>query len=231
MGDSAPNHDPQGHGQDLRLLLGKMLRLDVDRCDPGLAYAIPSDNPFRKRPGARAEIWAWGLREPWRFSFDAVTGDLWVADLGQERGDEVDIVRPGENYGWNVYEGFERFSDLHRREGVVYVPPIFACRRKQGTTMIGGRVFRGDPRSSFYGVYVFGDYTSKRIWGLTQENRSLKTVRQLAISPQAITEFSADERGNLYVVGYEGMIYQLDFSGAQFDEIPGMNGGAAIHGQ
>ena len=218
MGDSAPNHDPQGHGQDLRLLLGKMLRLDVDHRDAGLPYAIPADNPFRGRTEARSEIWAWGLREPWRFSFDALTGDLWVADLGQERGDEVAIVRRGENHGWNVYEGFELFSHEYRREGVVYVPPIFASRRQQGSAVIGGQVVRGGPRSTFYGVYVFGDYTSKRIWGLRQEKRSLKTIRQLALSPQAITAFSVDEQGTLYVVGQQGMIYQLDFSNATFDE-------------
>ena len=101
---------------------------------------------------------------------------------------------------------------------VVYVPPIFASLRKHGTTVIGGHVYRADPKSSFHGVYVFGDYTSKRIWGLTQENRSLKTIRQIATSPQAITAFCADEQGNIYVVGYEGMIYRLDFSGATFDE-------------
>lgn len=212
------NHDPQGHGQDLRLLLGKMLWLDVDRCDAGLSYAIPADNPFRGRTDGRPEIWAWGLREPWRFSFDPVTGDLWVGDLGQERGDEVAIVRRGENHGWNVYEGFELFSHQYQKEGVVYVPPIFSTRRKQGITMVGGYVFRAEPRSSFYGVYIFGDYASKRIWGMTQENRSLKTIRQLATSPQSITAFSVDGQGNFYVVGQQGMIYQLDFSNAMFDE-------------
>jgi len=223
MGDSAPNFDPQGHGQDLRLLFGKMLRLDVDRRDAGLSYGIPADNPFRGRPDVRPEIWAYGLREPWRFSFDPVTGDLWVADLGQERGDEVAIVRRGENHGWNVYEGFELFSNEHRTEGAVYVPPIFASRRKHGSALMGGHVYRGDPHSSFYGVYIFGDHLSKRIWGLTQDNRSLKTIRQLATSPQAITSFATDEQGSLYVVGYQGMIYQLDFTGAKFDEPVGVS--------
>ena len=218
MGDSAPNFDPQGYGQDLRLLFGKMLRLDVDRRAAGLAYGIPADNPFRGRLDARPEIWAYGLREPWRFSFDPVTGDLWVADLGQERGDEVGIVRRGENHGWNVYEGFELFSNEHRKEGVVYVPPIFAGRRKHGFSVMGGHVYRGDKHSSFYGVYVFGDYQSKRIWGLTQDHRSLKIIRQLATAPQAITSFATDEKGGMYVVGYQGMIYQLDFTGAKFDE-------------
>lgn len=218
MGDSAPNFDPQGYGQDLRLLFGKMLRIDVDHPDAGLAYGIPTDNPFRGRPDARPEIWAYGLREPWRFSFDPVTGDLWVADLGQERGDEVDIVRRGENYGWNVYEGFQLFSREHLKEGASYVPPIFSTRRKHGSAVMGGHVYRGDRHSSFYGVYVFGDYQSKRIWGLTQENRSLKTIRQLAIAPQAITSFATDEKGSIYAVGYQGMIYQLDFTDSNFDE-------------
>lgn len=217
MGDSAPNFDPQGYAQDLRLLYGKMLRLDVDRRDPGLPYAIPADNPFAGRHDARPEIWALGLREPWRFSFDSLTGDLWVADLGQERGDEIDLVRRGENYGWNAFEGFELFSKAHRKEGAAYASPVFASRRRHGTTMIGGRVYRGDARSSFHGVYVFGDFQSKRIWGLTQERGSLKTIRQLATAPQSIAAFSVDEAGALYVVGYEGMIYQLDFADAKFD--------------
>jgi putative heme-binding domain-containing protein len=217
MGDSAPNDDPQGYGQDLQLLLGKMLRLDVDGRGAGWPYGIPVDNPFRGRMDARPEIWAYGLREPWRFSFDPVRGDLWVADLGQERGDEVAIVRRGENHGWNVYEGFELFSNKHRREGEVYVPPIFANRRKHGSAVIGGYVYRGDPGSSFYGVYVFGDHQSKRIWGLRQDRRSLKTIRHLATAPQSITSFATDEGGNIYVVGYQGMVYQLDFTGANFD--------------
>ena len=195
-----------------------MLRLDVDRCDAGLPYGIPADNPFRGRTDARPEIWAYGLREPWRFSFDSATGDLWVADLGQERGDEVTIVRRGENHGWNVYEGFEIFSNEHRKEGAVYVPPIFSNRRKHGSAVMGGHVYRGDKHSSFYGIYIFGDQLSKRIWGLTQDNRSLQTIRQLATAPQAITSFATDEKGGIYVVGYQGMIYQLDFTGAKFDE-------------
>jgi len=231
MGDSAPNNDPQGHGQDLRLLFGKMLRIDVDRQDPGSSYAIPRDNPFWGRTGARPEIWAYGLREPWRFSFDSITGDLWVADLGQERGDEVAIVRRGENHGWNVYEGFEPFSNQYRKEGVAYVPPIFSNRPKHGVTAIGGYVYRGDPQSSFYGVYIFGDYTSKRVWGLTHENRALKSIRQIAASPEPITSFATDDQGNIYVVGYEGMIYRLDFAGASFEKFTSLAGSSGSAGK
>lgn len=218
MGDTGPQQDPQGHGQDLSILLGKMLRIDVDHTDPGLAYAIPADNPFHEQPNVRPEIWAYGFREPWRFSFDSLTHDLWVGDVGQDRIEEVSIVRRGENLGWNVYEGFEPFSNRYRKEGMTYVPPVFAYRRKYGNSITGGFVYRGDKHSSFYGVFVCGDYTSHRIFGLKQRDRTLETVRQIGTAPQGIASFGTDERGNIYVVGYEGMVYQLDFSAANFNE-------------
>jgi putative heme-binding domain-containing protein len=217
MGDTGPQQDPNGHGQNLQMLLAKISRIDVDHADPGLPYAIPADNPFRGRSDARPEIWALGFREPWRFSFDRVTGDLWVGDVGQDRVEEVTIVRRGENHGWNVFEGFEPFSNRYRKPGEVYIPPVFAYRRKYGNSITGGFVYRGDKSSSFYGVYICGDYTSKRIWGITQEDRKLKGVREIGISPQAIASFSSDEAGNIYLVGYEGMVYKLDFTGMSFE--------------
>lgn len=218
MGDTGPQHDPQGHGQDMQLLLGKISRIDVDRRSDGLPYAIPADNPFRGRSDARPEIWALGFREPWRFTFDSLTGDCWVGDVGQDRVEEVAIVRRGENHGWNVYEGFEPFSNRYRKEGSQYIAPVFAYRRRYGNSITGGYVYRGHERSSFYGVYICGDFTSKRIWGLTQADRGLRTVRQIAVSPQFIASFGTDEQGNIYVVGYEGMIYKMDFSAAEFEE-------------
>jgi putative heme-binding domain-containing protein len=216
MGDTGPQQDPQGHGQDLTTHLGKILRLDVDHNDPGLPYAIPADNPFRRRTGARPEIWAYGFREPWRFGFDPVTGDLWVGDVGQDRVEEVAIVRRGENHGWNVYEGFEPFSNRYRQDGATYTPPIFAYRRKYGNSITGGYVYRGDRRSSFYGVYVCGDYTSHRIFGLTEKGRTLQMVRQIGTAPQGIASFATDAHGEIYLVGYEGMVYWLDFAGTEF---------------
>lgn len=218
MGDTGPQQDPQGHGQDLSILLGKMLRIDVDHSDPGLPYAIPADNPFRDRVNVRPEIWAYGFREPWRFNFDPVTHDLWVGDVGQDRIEEVSIVRRAENLGWNVYEGFEPFSNHYRKESAAYIPPVFAYRRKYGNSITGGFVYRGDKHSSFYGVYICGDYTSHRIFGLKQHDRTLQVVRQIGTSPQGIASFGTDERGEIYVVGYEGMVYQLDFSASNFDE-------------
>ncbi len=220
MGDTGPQQDPEGHGQDFSLLLGKMLRIDIDHRDAGLPYAIPPDNPFHGRAGARPEIWALGFREPWRFSFDSATGDLWVGDVGQDRVEEVTIVRRGENHGWNVYEGFEPFSNRRRQADAVYVPPVAAYRRSFGNSVTGGYVYRGGRASSFYGVYIFGDYTSRKIWGLMQENRTLKTIRQIATSPEGIASFATDEQGRVFVVGYEGMVYEMDFASGMFEPAP-----------
>ncbi len=217
MGDTGPHNDPNGHAQNLGMVLGKMLRIDVDHQDEGLGYASPKDNPFYGQSGVRPEIWACGVRNPWRFSFDKVTGDLWLGDVGQDRVEEVDIVQRGQNYGWNVFEGYEPFSNQYKKEGRTFTMPVFAYRRKFGNCVTGGHVYRGDKNSSFYGVYVCGDYNSKRIFGLTQEDGVLKTVRQIGSLPQRLVSFGEDEAGNLYAIGYEGVIYQLDFSGAHFE--------------
>ena len=217
MGDTGPQGDPQGHGQNLSLPLGKMLRIDVNHQEDGKPYAIPADNPFRQTPDARPEIFAYGFREPWRFSFDPVTGDLWVGDVGQDLYEEVDIVRKGENYGWNVYEGFEPYSNKYRRAGEHFVPPIFAWTRKYGASSTGGFVYRGKQSPSFYGVYIFGDYQNSRIFALTQENRVLKQVRLLATAPEHVVSFGQDNDGELYAVGYEGTIYHIDLSRAKFE--------------
>jgi len=219
MGDTGPHNDPNGHAQNLEMLLGKLIRIDVDRSEDGNAYAIPRDNPFVGRSDARPEIWAYGLRNPWRFCFDRVTGDLWLADVGQDRVEEVTIVHRGENHGWNIYEGFEPFSNQYRKEGRAFAPPVFAYKRKYGNSITGGYVYRGDKDTSFYGVYLCGDYTSKRIFGVTQEYGVLKTVRQIGIVPQGLVSFGEDETGNLYAVGFEGMVYRLDFSESRFDEL------------
>ena len=184
MGDSGPQGDPAGHGQDLTLMQGKIHRIDVDHPDPGKGYSIPKDNPFVNTPKARPEIWAYGLREPWRFSFDPLTHDFWVADIGQDLYEEIDIVKKGENYGWNVYEGFERFSNKYRRDNETFVPPLFAYTRRYGQSVTGGFVYRANPKSSFYGTYIFGgDYQQKRLFALTQKNHFLIRPRS-ASSPK-----------------------------------------------
>ncbi|WP_341407528.1 PQQ-dependent sugar dehydrogenase [Luteolibacter soli] len=217
MGDTGPHNDPNGHAQNLGMLLGKVMRIDVDREEGGRAYAIPPDNPFVGQAGVRPEIWSYGFRNPWRFSFDRSTKELWVADVGQDRLEEVDIVRRGENHGWNVFEGFEPFSNQYRKEGRTFTRPVFAYRRKYGNSITGGFVYRGEENPSFQGVYVFADYTSKIIFGITLENGVLKTARQIGAAPQRVVSFCEDEAGELYVVCYEGAVCKIDFSGARFE--------------
>ena len=218
MGDSGPQRDPNGNGQNLSVLQGKILRIDVDHPDSGKGYSVPKDNPFVNRPGVRPEIWCYGMREVWRFSFDPATGDLWEGDVGQDLYEEVNIIRKGENYGWNVMEGFERFSNKYRREGETYVPPVFAYTRKYGQSVTGGFVYRGNPKSSFYGVYIFGDYQQRRIFAITQKNRLLEKARLLVRStPQSVVSMGQDAAGNIYFVGYEGNIYKLDLDSTTFE--------------
>jgi glucose/arabinose dehydrogenase len=225
-GDAGPQEDPEGNSQNLSVLTGSILRIDVDAAQGNLAYAIPSDNPFRQRDGnrlpahlamAREEIWAYGLRMPWRFSWDRETGDLWVGDIGQDLFENVRIVRNGENHGWNVFEGFENFSDRYRRESETYVPPVLSYRRKDGVSVTGGYVYRAKKDSSYFGAYIFGDFVSKRIWAMTQEDRKLVKVRQIASCPERPCSFGIDENGELLVVGYEGTIYRLVLNDSVFD--------------
>lgn len=217
MGDSGPQGDPAGHAQDMSLLQGKILRIDVDHPDAGKGYSVPSDNPFVNKPGVRPELWVYGMREPWRFSFDSLTGDFWEGDVGQDLYEEVNIIRKGENYGWNVMEGFERYSNQYRREGETFVPPVFAYTRRYGQSVTGGFVYRGNPHSSFYGVYIFGDYQQKRLFGITQKDRLLGKARVLTTTPQSVVSLGQDEHGNIYMVGYEGNIYKLDLDSSEFE--------------
>ena len=217
FGDSGPQEDPNGNAQNRALLLGKIVRIDVDRHEGEKVYSIPKDNPFVNDPGTMPEIWALGFRAPWRLSFDRSTGDLWVGDVGQDRYEEVSIVRRGENHGWNAYEGFEAFSNRFRRKSESYTPPIFAYGRRYGPSVTGGFVYRADPHSSFYGKYIFGDYESRRIFALTQQDRTLKEIRQIGIAPQRIVSFGQDAEGEIYIVGYEGILYKIDFSTAKFE--------------
>jgi putative heme-binding domain-containing protein len=217
FGDSGPQGDPNGNAQNMSKPLGKMLRIDVDHPSGDRPYSIPRDNPYVSRAGVPPEIWAAGFREPWRFSFDPLTHELWVGDVGQDMYEEVDIVRPGENYGWNVYEGFHPFSNLRKRDGETYVPPVFSYTRKYGASVTGGFVYRADPKSSFYGVYIFGDYQNFRLFAMTAKDRTLTKVRQIGTPTEHPVSFGRDERGELYVVGYEGMIYRIHFADARFE--------------
>lgn len=213
MGDTGPQRDPQGHGQDLNLLLGKILRIDVERQDGELAYAIPTGNPFRNTAGARPEIWAYGFREPWRFSFDRATGDFWVGDVGQDQIEEVAIVRAGENHGWNVFEGFTPYSNRYRRDDAKYVPPVFAYAHREGVSITAGYVYRGQRAPQMQGRHICGDFESRRMWALSQTDRALTSVVEIGRAPTRIVSFGEDSAGEIYLVGYDlGIIYRMNLA-------------------
>ena len=220
FGDGGPQRDPPGYAQNPRILLGSMVRIDVDHHDDGRPYAIPADNPFlaahQADAAVRPETWAIGFREPWRFSFDHQTGELWLGDVGQDKFEEVCLVRRGDNHGWNVREAFAPFSDEYRRDGETYQDPLFAYEHGLGFSVTGGHVYRGNRDSSFYGVYLFGDYNTRRVWGLRQRDGQLLDVRELGTAPGGIVSFGVDDRGELLLVTYGGMIYHVDLSHAEY---------------
>ena len=197
-----------------------MLRIDVDQRTDDLPYAIPADNPFleahRKEVNIRPETWAIGFREPWRFSFDPANGDLYVGDVGQNKFEEVCLVHRGENHGWNVREAYAPFSDQYRRPAERYIEPLFAYEHGLGFSVTGGYVYRGRQNASFDGVYIFGDYNTRRVWGLKQQGGEVQQVAQLGISPGGIASFGRDQQGEIYLVTYMGSIYHVDLKGVSF---------------
>ena len=209
-GDGGPQEDPLGNGQNLSLPLGKILRIDVDQRSGDLPYAIPQDNPFKDSgQGILPEIWAYGFRMPWRFSWDSRTKEMYVGDIGQNLYEEINMPRLGENHGWNVYEAFTPFSKQYRREGETFTPPVISYRRKHGVSITGGYVYRGARSPSFVGKYIFADFEKKTIWAMTQKNRQLVDVRIIGKVPEKPCSFGVDHDGELFVVGYQGTIYRL----------------------
>ncbi len=208
MGDGGAGGDPENRGQDRTDLLGKILRIDVDR---GRPYAIPSDNPFASG-GGRPEIFAYGFRNPWRFSFDRGAGRLWTADVGQNAWEEVDIVRRGGNYGWRVMEGAHCFSPRRgcRRAGLV-LPVAEYANRGPRCSVTGGYVYRGSRISALRGTYLFGDYCSGELFGLRDRDglgkSSLSVPEVLLWTGLRLSSFGEDEAGELYVVDHGGAIH------------------------
>ena len=164
-GDGGAADDPHGYGQDMSTLLGKVIRIDVSkRGEAGSPYAVPADNPFVGREGARPEIWALGLRNVWRMSFDAPTGDLWAGDVGQNVWEEIDLIVKGGNYGWNAREGLHSFPN-GAGEGP-FIDPVAEYHHREGVSVTGGCVYRGKAIPELDGVYVYADFVSGNIWGL-----------------------------------------------------------------
>jgi glucose/arabinose dehydrogenase len=203
-GDGGGAGDPQRTSQNRNALLGKMLRLDVDSGDP---YGIPRDNPFVGQSGARPEIWATGLRNPWRYSFDRATGDLWIADVGQNQLEEINVQpagsRGGENYGWSIMEGTRCFREGScNRDGLTM--PVYEYSRDDGCSVTGGYVYRGRSQPALAGVYLVGDYCSGRIWALYRDAAGAWQRAQLADTDFSISSFGEDADGELYLTDLRG---------------------------
>lgn len=207
FGDGGSGGDPYGNGQSKNTLLGKILRIDVDHGDP---YAIPQDNPFASG-GGQAEIWAYGLRNPWRFSFDSLTGDLYIADVGQSTWEEVDFLPAGSpggaNFGWNVMEGLHSFSGS---DSEAFVAPVAEYSHAEGgCSVTGGYVYRGAALSAWTGIYFYADYCSGKIWGMHRVDDAWQSDL-LFQTDASITSFGVDESGEIYFAGSGGSIYRLE---------------------
>lgn len=204
-----------GDASKMSSLQGKMLRIDVDEPDDGKAYGIPSDNPFADASDAsiRKEIWAHGFRNPWKFSFDPVTGDLWVGDVGENKFEEVDIVRKGENMGWPTMEGthclFYTGTEPNCDKSP-YVLPVVDFERQDAVCVIGGFVYRGNTESPFYGAYIFSDLSTRNLFALKQEDREVDELTVIGTAPAEVTSLGTDRLGNLYILTLTGRISKLE---------------------
>ena len=203
LGDGGSGGDPLGNGQNLQTLLGKMLRIDVDHTTGALPYAIPADNPF-VAGGGLPEIWAYGLRNPFRFSFDTASGKLFVGDVGQNLYEEVDILQKGGNYGWNVMEGLHCYNPATGCNMTGLMLPIAEYGHAEGIAVIGGYVYHGPAIPALAGSYVFADFGAGKIWRLTQDNAGAwQRVLLLSGGPN-MSSFGRDSAGELYLVDYGG---------------------------
>ena len=183
LGDGGSGGDPMGNGQNLATLLGKMMRIDVDHTDPGLQYAIPSDNPFVGNGAARPEIWAYGFRNPWRFSFERGTGRLFCADVGQNSFEEIDLMQKGGNFGWNVMEGAHCFNPPSGCDTSGKVLPIAEYDHSEGIAVIGGYVYKGTDIPALTDLYLFADLASGNLWYLREGPPGTFTRTFCSISP------------------------------------------------
>jgi glucose/arabinose dehydrogenase len=205
LGDGGGGGDPFENGQDRSTLLGSILRIDVDSQENGLNYSIPTDNPFIGEPNVREEIYAYGLRNPWRMSFDTQTGELWTGDVGQNAIEEIDVVVSGGNYGWPIFEGTRCFSGDCNDTGLI--DPIFEYAQDNGDRSItGGFVYRGTTVPSLQGKYIYGDFVSGRIWALELDGTLNELVEASRLN---IASFGTDTSQELYVCAFDGSIYKF----------------------
>lgn len=211
MGDGGSGGDPENRAQNLESLLGKILRLDVDNADP---YGAPPTNPFVNTANARPEIWSYGWRNPWRMAFDPLTNDLYIADVGQNKYEEVDVEPAGSpgglNYGWRLMEGLHCYEPAQCQPAQLNVVlPVAEYSHNKGCSITGGYVYRGSAYPALAGVYFYGDFCSGTVWGLRAEADGRWSQAELLSSGAAISSFGQDEAGEVYLVDLKGNIYQL----------------------
>ncbi|UED87295.1 PQQ-dependent sugar dehydrogenase [Streptomyces profundus] len=220
LGDGGGAGDPDGNGQRLDTLLGTILRLDVSQSCGELAYCVPEDNPFVGDPEARDEIWAWGLRNPWRFSFDHADGSLWIGDVGQGAWEEVNHLAAdggGANFGWACREGLDEFDPGQCGDGAEFTDPIFTyATSAEGCAVIGGHVYRGAEFADLAeGTYVATDYCSSTGWGLRTDGSGGYKDAVIGEFPTQVTAFGEDGDGELYVVNdLPGQLHKVTFAEA-----------------
>ncbi|MDP2654289.1 MAG: PQQ-dependent sugar dehydrogenase [Candidatus Omnitrophota bacterium] len=218
LGDGGGSGDPHGNGQNLKTLLGKILRIDVDRPVSGRAYGIPPDNPFVGHAvGGREEIYAYGLRNPWRFSFDPLTKQLWAGDVGQDKPlEEVNIIRKGKNYGWNILEGRECFNPPQGCSTLGLELPVWQYTSDKGRSITGGYVYRGKKIPGLYGKYIYADFMSGNIWALASDGKKTTVNKLIHADPGLyISSFGVDQDQELYFCSFNGNIYRLAASPQQ----------------
>ncbi|MDE2924926.1 MAG: PQQ-dependent sugar dehydrogenase [Acidobacteriota bacterium] len=212
-GDGTSTSDREHTGQDIDDLLAVMMRLDVERPDPGRAYSIPPDNPFVGVPGAREEIWAYGFRNPWRFSFDPITGQPWVGDVGQDLWELIELVSRGSNHGWPVMEGSHPFHPKTKPGPTPIVSPVMEHHHREARSITGGYVYQGDKFPELRGAYLYGDYSYGKMWGLRYDHDRKEVVwhQELADSSVNIVSLGVGRDGSFYALDYDtGEVYELD---------------------
>ena len=201
FGDGGLRNDPNANGQNRSQLLGSIIRIDVDSKANGLPYGIPADNPFVAVKGARPEIFAYGLRNPWRISFDKKTGRLWCGDVGQELFEEVNVITKGGNYGWSNREGTHSFGNRPPVDGVsAPIDPVWEYDHTAGKSITGGRVYNSDRIPQLKGKYLYADYVSGSVWALTYDASTGKAVRNEQVLKEGIPvlAFGEDQNGEIY---------------------------------
>jgi uncharacterized repeat protein (TIGR03806 family) len=209
LGDGGSGGDPHRNGQNLNTFLGKILRMDVDREDPGLKYSIPKDNPFADREGVKKEIWAYGVRNIWRLSFDRLTGALWAGDVGQDKYEEVDVIVKGGNYGWNLREGMHDFRRQFALGDEKLIDPIIDYGRSVGQCVIGGVVYRGKLLPELDGAYLYCDFNTGHVWALRYNGEKMTSNLDIVRAKREISSFGQDDAGEVLMTCFDGSLYKF----------------------